>query len=231
MRAAHFLLYEGRVEDPIALRDAFRERFGDALTDLPGVRSVALYTQGGYDDPYLDDDPGPVLLCRTEFDSVGALFAALEANAARLSFADTSGLSGFTGAVGDEVMIGHQYPTATDAWGRDAPGEVSYFVVYPNTAVDRDAFIGYYTAHHPPLLGQLPGVRATVLYEPTDMTSPLGLIAADHMLICDVSFATLEALNASLQSDIRKTLREDYHQFPPFAGDPVHSAMTRSVVI
>ena len=45
------------------------------------------------------------------------------------------------------------------------------------------------------------------------------------MLICDVSFDTFDALNASLLSDVRKELREDYQQFPPFTGDPVHSAM------
>ena len=227
MHASHFLHFDGTATDPIALRDAFADRFGATLTGLPGARSVTLYTQGAYDDPYLEDDPGPVLLCRTEFHSVGALFAAFEANASRLAFGETDALPGFTGRVCDEVMIGHQYPTATDPWGRDPRGDVSYFVAYPNTAADRADFIGYYTAHHPPLLGQLPGIRATVLYEPTDMTAPLGLIRADHMLICDVSFDTLEALNESLLSDIRKELREDYHQFPPFEGDPIHSAMSR----
>ena len=230
MRASHFLHYTGVSDDPIGFRDAFNDRFGRKLSGLAGVRSVRLYTQGGYDDPYLDDDPGPFLLCRTEFDTVGALFAAFEANASELTFADSGDLPPFEGRVSDEILIGHQYPTATDRWGRDPLGDVTYFVVYPNTAADRDSFIGYYTAHHPPLLGQLPGIRATVLYEPTDMTSPLALTPADHMLICDVSFDTLDALNASLQSDIRKVLREDYNQFPPFEGDPIHSAMARLIV-
>ena len=230
MRASHFLHYEGTTADPIAFRDAFRDRFGDALANLPGARSVLLYTQGTYDDPYLDDDLGPFLLCRTEFDSIGALFAALEANADKFNLVEADGLPAFTGSVRDEVVLGVQYPTATDPWGRDPLGEIVYFVAYPNTAADRDGFIAYYTAHYPPLLGQLPGIRATVLYTPTDMTSPLAVTPADHMLICDVSFDTLDALNASLQSDVRKVLREDYHQFPPFEGDPIHSAMTKLVV-
>ena len=228
MRASHFLYYEGTTNDPIAFRDAFRDRFGAELAGLPGVRSVLLYTQGNYDDPYLDDAAGPFLLCRTEFNSVGALFAALEANADKLNFAEPAQLPAFKGSVRDEVMLGVQYPTTPDPWGRDPLGETAYFVTYPNTAADRDSFIAYYTAHHPPLLGQLPGIRATVLYTPTDMTSPLATTPADHMLICDVSFATLDALNASLQSDVRKVLREDYRQFPPFEGDPIHSAMTKS---
>tara|TARA_B100000686_G_scaffold255495_1_gene266957 strand:+ start:481 stop:1179 length:699 start_codon:yes stop_codon:yes gene_type:complete len=225
MRASHFLYYEGTTVDPIKFRDAFAERFGPGLTSLVGARSVLLYTQGDYDDPYLDDDPGPFLLCRTEFDSVGALLAALEANAGALNFGESEGLPVYEGSVSDEIMVGQQYPTANDAWGRDPLGAVSYFVAYPNTAGDRDDFLGYYTAHHPPLLGQLPGIRATVLHEPTDISAPLGLVRADHMLICDVSFDTLDALNASLLSDVRKELREDYQQFPPFTGDPVHSAM------
>ena len=146
MRASHFLFYEGNNADPLAFRDAFRDRFGAALTGLAGVRAVLLYTQDGYDDPYLDDDPGPFLLCRTEFNSIGALFAALEANAGQLNFSDSAALPAFEGRVRDEVMLGVQYPTAGDEWGRAALGEVSYFVTYPNTAGDRDAFVDYYTA-------------------------------------------------------------------------------------
>ncbi len=230
MRASHFLHYEGTTVDAKAFRDAFAERFGPVLAGLTGVRRVLLYTQCAYDDPLLEDDPGPFLLCRTEFDSIGALLAAFEANAAALRFGDPQGLPPFAGSVSDEIMVGHQYPTTSDEWGRDAVGAVSYFVVYPNTAADRADFLGYYTAHHPPLLGQLPGIRATILYEPTDISAPLGLVRADHMLICDISFDSPAALNASLQSDVRKRLREDYHRFPSFAGDPVHSAMTKLTV-
>ena len=225
MRASHFLYYEGMTADPIEFRDAFAERFGPALASLVGVRSVRLYTQGTYNNPYLDDEPGPFLLCRTEFDSVGALLAALEANVNALNFVESKGLPVYEGSVSDEIMVGHQYPITSDAWGRDPIGDVSYFVTYPNTAGDRDDFLGYYTAHHPVLLGQLPGIRATILHEPTDISAPLGLVRADHMLICDVSFDTLDALNASLLSDVRKELREDYRQFPRFTGAPVHSAM------
>ena len=40
MRASHFLHYEGTTDDPIAFRDAFRDRFGAELAGLPGVTSV-----------------------------------------------------------------------------------------------------------------------------------------------------------------------------------------------
>ncbi len=51
------------------------------------------------------------------------------------------------------------------------------------------------------------------------------------MLINEVAFDSEAALTASLESDVRKIAREDYHTFPPFDGPVTHTPMTRHVIV
>ena len=108
---------------------------------------------------------------------------------------------------------------------------VSYFVHYTRPAEDEATFLSYYCSHHPPILGEFPDLRALVLYLPTPWQDRHKLTDPDHMLVCQVAFDSLEALNAALASDVRKKLRQDYHTFPPFSGPVTHYAMLRDQMI
>lgn len=231
MTVSYFVLFEGHPANGVEpFARAFFNRYEGILRRLPGVGSILVYTPEAYHDPMLQDDPGPALLVRVTFPTLDRLESSLRSKTAVLDFAKFVAFTGFRGRARDEIMHDTQYPVADDPAGKAPSGPLSYYVFYQGPAQDRRAFIGYYEKNHPPLLGLLPGIRTTVLYTPTDRGPPLEIAHAGHILICDVSFASSDALNAALDSQVRKDLRDDYHKFPKFEGPVVHQAMKKLVI-
>ncbi len=226
MTVAWLLQYDGKCDDPAALADAFAERFGATLRALPGARSADLYAATGSHDPLLAEETGPVLLVRVRFANVADAEAGL-ATAADLDLAGFDGPPPFEGRVRHELMTEDRYPVEGDPRMEGPLGDVSYFVFYEGPADDVDAFRAYYHANHPPILGRMPGIRATVLGTPAEWHDPLGLADAGHMHLCDIGFDTVADLNAGLASNARVELREDFANFPPFEGAVIHQAMAR----
>lgn len=230
MAVDYFVMFSGSGVDPIEFRDHYKRRNAAALRALPGARLVLLHTPMPSHDPFLADKDPPLLLVQVKFDTTEAAEAALGSEARRRIRDDFDGMPVKDGRVVHETLLAEPYATANAAPSAIVTAPVSYFVHYRRSAEDEAAFLAYYRGHHPAIMGDFPGVRSLVLYLPMAWRDPLKIADADHMLVCQVAFDSVEALNAALASDVRKRLREDYHHFPPFAGPVTHYAMLRDQV-
>ena len=200
-----------------------------ALTTLPDVRSVELYvpTQPA-EDPFLKDEDAPLLIVQMRFDDVAAAQAATATDefGRGLEALARLGIPGWRILFG--AMRGVLFPGGGESDPTTSAVPVPYLVHYRRPADDEQAFIDHYLAHHPPLLAELPAIRRLEIYAPVDMEPPPTLERDDVMLICDVSFDSVESLNAALASEVRVRLRADYDAFPPFDGPVSHHAMLRT---
>ncbi|HEX7007640.1 MAG TPA: EthD family reductase [Alphaproteobacteria bacterium] len=230
MAVDYFIMFNGAGVDPIDFRDDYKRRNGAALRALPGVEAVLLHTPLPSHDPYLADKDPPLLLVQAKFTSAAAAEAALASPARARMQDDFGGLRVEGGRIAHETLRAEPYATATAAPSEIVTAPVSYFVHYRRPADDEKTFIEYYRAHHPSILAQFPGLRSLVLYLPMAWRNPSALADADHMLVCQVAFDSVEALNAALASEVRHRLREDYYTFPKFSGPVSHYAMLRDQV-
>ena len=231
MAVDYFIMFKGAGMDPIAFREEYKRRNAEAIRSLPGVRDALVHTPMPSHDPFLADKDPPLLLVQIKFDERKAAEAALLSEVRSRMRDDFDGLPVTGASVVHELLGTDAHPTATAAPSDQVTAPISYFVHYRRPAEDERHFIEHYRAHHPPILGEFPGLRSLVLYLPIDWRDPLPLQDADHMLVCQVAFDSVEALNAALASEVRKRLREDYYTFPPFSGPVTHYAMLRDPIL
>jgi uncharacterized protein (TIGR02118 family) len=107
---------------------------------------------------------------------------------------------------------------------------VSYFVRYDITAVDAQRFVERYREVHVPLLARWPGMRRIMLHTPLDGHDPFSVNGGRTVLLAQLEFESVEALQAALQSEARAAAREDFERFPPYEGSVVHQAMAQDEV-
>lgn len=100
----------------------------------------------------------------------------------------------------------------------------SYIVRYHGTAPDPDAFMTYYRDRHAPILRRFPGIGSLVLHRGAEARDPFGVSPGGNLLIAQMTFDDLPALNAALASQARAEARDDFANFPRFDGDVTHQA-------
>lgn len=102
---------------------------------------------------------------------------------------------------------------------------VSYFVRYDITAGDVDAFVSYYRTRHVALLSGWPGLKRVVLHTPVEWRDPSPVNRGKAVLLAQLEFDSIAALNEALASRERAQARRDFERFPPFEGNVTHQAM------
>jgi uncharacterized protein (TIGR02118 family) len=107
---------------------------------------------------------------------------------------------------------------------------VSYFVRYRGKATDPLAFAHYYETRHAPILQRLPGIRSLILHQPASFNDPFPVREDATQLLAQMTFDSAADLDRALASDARRAAREDFAQFPAFAGEVTHQAMTARVI-
>ena len=230
MAVDYFIMFNGSGVDPIKFREHYKAVNGAPLSALPGARVVLLHTPLPSHDPFLADKDPPLLLVQVTFESREAAAAALVSPPAQMLKHDFEGVPVKGGRIVHELLRTEPYATATAAPSEVVTAPVSYFVHYRRPAEDEESFLAYYRGHHPQILAHFPGLRSLVLYLPMAWRSPVEFAPADHFLVCQVAFDSVEALNEALASDVRVRLREDYYSFPKFTGPVSHYAMLRDQV-
>lgn len=103
---------------------------------------------------------------------------------------------------------------------------VSYFVRYRGQAQDPSAFLRYYKERHAPILQRLPGIRSLTMHVAQPWEDPCPVRPSGSLLVAQMTFEDVAALNAALQSDARRVAREDFDCFPQFRGEVTHEALT-----
>jgi uncharacterized protein (TIGR02118 family) len=104
---------------------------------------------------------------------------------------------------------------------------VSYFVRYDITAVDAERFVERYRELHVPLLERWPGIRRVLLHTPLDWHDPFAITRGRTVLLAQLEFESVAAMEAALRSAGRAAARDDFKKFPPYEGSVVHQAMAQ----
>ena len=180
---------------------------------MANLRGALQYTPDRVRDPYLDDGAPPDGVTQLYFDSIGAL----ERAAAEL------------GAGEAEAMEVHRFPVP-HPWAHVPQTYCTYLVAYEGPADDEPAWLAYYLKHHPPLMAKLPQIRELEIYTPVEWRCPPSLRRVRHLQRNKVAFDSAQALAAALDSPVRREMRADFAQFPPYRGRVTHFAMTTKVL-
>ena len=102
---------------------------------------------------------------------------------------------------------------------------VSYFISYRGNSPDPEAFLRHYAERHAPLLAQFPGIRSLDMHTGIEWRDPFQVNPAGRLLLAQMRFDSIEALNVALASAARARAREDFAAFPAFDGVVAHQAM------
>ncbi len=108
---------------------------------------------------------------------------------------------------------------------------VSYFVSYRGESAEPAAFIEHYAGKHAALLAELPGIRRLVVHTPIGWNDPFPVNHGDCLLLAQMTFDSLAALDTALASEARARARADFQRFPPFVGTVTHEAMLHKVCL
>jgi uncharacterized protein (TIGR02118 family) len=102
---------------------------------------------------------------------------------------------------------------------------VSYFVRYDIAAPDLSAFLERYRKVHVPLVATWPGLQRMIIHTPMDWRDPVPVNRGKAVLMAQLEFDSLEAMNAAFASRERAEAREDFKRFMTFEGTVTHQAM------
>jgi uncharacterized protein (TIGR02118 family) len=107
---------------------------------------------------------------------------------------------------------------------------VSYFVRYDITATDLEAFLERYKKVHVPLVANWPGLRRMIVHTPVDWKDPFPVHRGKAVLLAQLEFDSLQAMNAAFASPQRARAREDFQRFMTYEGTVTHQAMASEEV-
>jgi len=175
------------------------------------------------DDPCIENQqsPGSVLQCY--FDNISYAEAAL----AEKSFLyDWLSEAGGVDQFFCQIMSVRYYLTSKSPRDNTL---TSYLVGYQSQDELSHYWVGEYLKTHPVLLTQLPAVVGVEVYTPVNFYSDYPFVER-FIQRNKVVFNSVEELSASLNSPVRKLLREDYQRLPVMDLKSPHYPM-RSFII
>jgi uncharacterized protein (TIGR02118 family) len=107
---------------------------------------------------------------------------------------------------------------------------VSYFVRYDIEVADLDAFLRRYRELHVPLVARWPGLARMVLHTPVEWSDPSPVNKGRAVLMAQLEFDDLAAMDTAFASRERAEAREDFKRFMTFEGTVTHQAMATEEV-
>jgi uncharacterized protein (TIGR02118 family) len=229
---SYFVIYEdgGDLERSAPFVQYYLERHVELVKRLPGVKSLLVMTRRAYDDPFLKDESGPLLVTHVVFDDLAALERAALSDERLAARADVANFPPFEGTVSYQAMRDEYYaPNPAPLARPRAPA--CYFVLYHRPAEDEAAFVDFYRRSHPPLLADLPGIREVGVFTPLDWRDRPFVARSDLMLANLIAFDSEAAFQTALASPARRKVRRDVEQFPRYTGKCAHTAMTRRCIV
>jgi len=107
---------------------------------------------------------------------------------------------------------------------------VSYFVRYDIAVSDLQGFLERYRKAHVPMVTNWPGLRRMVLHTPLEWQDPFPVSRGKAVLVAQLEFDSLAAMNAAFASPERARAREDFQRFMKYEGTVTHQAMAADEV-
>ncbi len=212
MTVCHFFVWPAGEAPDIA-------KIEGLIGTIPGLGHALIHTPSTTSDPYLHDGAPPALAVQLYYPSLAALEAASHAD---------SPVAAFGGTPTQQAMLVRRFPVPDPDF--TGPGRTTYLVTYEGVAEDPFAWLGYYIAHHPPIMARFPGIRQIEIYTRLDWLDELPFPRVAHLQRNKVVFDSPAALTAALNSPVRHDMRADFHKFPPYTGGNTHFPMeTREV--
>ena len=206
------------------------ERLATAVARTRGLADALIYTPSSTSDPYLNDGAPPALGLQLNFIDIADLEAATAEDGHLQALPDL--LPSLAGAeVAQQAMLSRHFPVP-DAGFRTPSGEphCTYLVAYEGEAADKNIWLSYYIAHHPPIMARFPGIRQIEISTRLDWCGFLPYPRVDYLQRNKVVFDSPAALMAALNSLVRHEMRADFKNFPPFSGGNTHFPMLTRVV-
>ncbi|MBY8605399.1 MAG: ethyl tert-butyl ether degradation protein EthD [Burkholderia sp.] len=194
-----------------------------ALRAAPGLKRLVVHRPVALAADRADPvarPPSPACVLQGYFAELGALEATLAPTGAAYACAMRWQAAGRR--VAQQAMAVRRMPLAGPGPGTQG---CTYLVSYEGEAEDPNAWLSHYLDHHPPLMAQLPGIRAIEIYTRVDYRSALPAPRAHAMQRNKVVFDDAGALTHALASPVRLLMRRDFDALPPFSGATPHFPM------
>jgi len=203
------------------------------LAKISGITEVRAHSPANAIDPMLDDGQPPALVLQLFFADIASLEAANLADGpiqtATAPVIDAIGVD----AVTQQAMLARRFDVPQPiAPSTHTEPVCTYLVRYEGPAQDTNAWLSDYIHGHPPLMLQLPGLRALEIFTRIDWCGAIPWPRTEDLQRNQVVFDTPDALTAALNSPLRAQMREHYDALPPFEGGVTHFPMltrTKSV--
>lgn len=226
MHYSLFAIYEAPAAQSGRLAASFRETPPACPASLADGLALDLLLPEPEPVVLFDDGPAPPAILQFTLASRDLLDALLRDSWFRRSFLD---MPVSISSPSFRAFRVQPSPVAGENSVRPRTAGLSFVVRYFGPMPDEGAFIDFYTANHPPILGRLPKVRNVRCYLPEALPEA-DLPAARTRFINEVVFDDVADLNAALGSDVIADLRADSACFPPY-GHSTHHAMRREALL
>ncbi|WP_175717471.1 ethyl tert-butyl ether degradation protein EthD [Burkholderia anthina] len=223
MEVCLFLIVEHGADDGADVPLAGIDDAVAALRAAPGLKRLVVHRPVALAADRADPvarPPSPACVLQGYFAELGALEAALAPTGA--AYACMVRWQAAARRVAQQAMAVRRIPVAGAGAGARS---CTFLVSYEGEAEDPNAWLSHYLDHHPPLMAQLPGIRAIEIYTRVDYRSALPAPRAHAMQRNKVVFDDAGALAHALASPVRLLMRRDFDALPPFSGATPHFPM------
>ena len=208
------------------LRSYFLDRPLAFLEAVPEVVSIDLYVPETGDVVLFDESTAPTLIIQIDMKNTADAEALIQSDEFRRLVLAESAYPAPVEKFAHDVFETVHFPIPDQQAPPPRTAPLSFLVRYYGPTDDEAAFVRFYTENHPPILATFPGIRNVLCYLPLDWRSTEMVSDSSTILINEVVFDDLDALNRALDSDVLPRLRADGKRFAEF-GFNTHHAMRR----
>jgi hypothetical protein len=196
------------------------------LAEIRGIREVRAHSPASATDPMLDDGRPPSLVLQLFFADIKSMEAATLADGSIQTATAPLVDAIAANEISQQAMLARRFdvPEPVTPSAQSEPA-CTYLVRYEGPAQDTNAWLSEYLHGHPPLMLQLPGLRALEIFTRIDWCGAIPWSRSEDLQRNQVVFDTPHALSAALNSPLRVQMREHYDALPPFEGRVTHFPM------
>lgn len=108
---------------------------------------------------------------------------------------------------------------------------VSYLIRYVGQPEDADRFFEHYRTKHAAIMREYPGIRACKLHHPVAWDDPVAVNKDQILVLAELVFDSVEALNAALNAPVRQRSRADFLNFPKLLNGEIRHLAVQTEIL